>query len=227
MGFMESAIVIYLRELYYPNGFCFPLVPVRLDITFVEFIREAATIIMLLIIGIISGRNTAERLSFFIFCFAVWDLFYYLFLYVVLQWPPSLFTWDILFFIPVLWVGPVLAPCIVSLTMILLTMAVVYFHEKNCMITINKREWLLLIIGSLIVIISFTIDFIFYLFKEPYSINLSSGLQDYFYKSITYVPQIFNWWIFSFGEIIILVGIVSMIFRHSANATKYNSKTVS
>src|SRR5580700_5945650 len=100
MGFMESAVVIYLRALYYPHGFDFPLLPVTPQISYVEFFREAATIVMLLIIGKLAGRNPAEKFSFFLFCFAVWDITYYVFLYVVLKWPPSLYTWDVLFFIP-------------------------------------------------------------------------------------------------------------------------------
>jgi hypothetical protein len=221
MGFMESAIVIYLRELYYPLGFDFPLAPVRLTITYVEFAREAATIIMLLIIGIIAGRNLAERFSFFLFCFAVWDIFYYVFLYVVLKWPPSLFTWDILFFIPVPWVGPVLAPCIVSLTMIVLTMTVVYFHNKNQMVTISRIEWMLFILGSLIIIISFTLDFIQYMINSPYFNLMQTRDMRYFFNiACSYVPQTFNWWLFSLGEIFILSGIASMIGRHRKSNSK-------
>src|SRR5436190_14320204 len=80
MGFMESAVVIYLRELYYPDGFKFPLVPIPPHIALVEFLREAATLIMLVIIGGIAGKNPTQRFCFFLFCFAVWDLFYYIFL---------------------------------------------------------------------------------------------------------------------------------------------------
>src|SRR6201998_1661345 len=101
MGFLETAVVIYLRKLYYPHGFQFPLVPIDNDIAMVEFLREAATIIMLLGIGIIAGKNTSQKFGIFIYCFAVWDIFYYVFLKLLLGWPESLFTWDILFIIPV------------------------------------------------------------------------------------------------------------------------------
>lgn len=218
MGFMESAVVIYLRALYYPHGFNFPLLQVTPQISYVEFFREAATIIMLLIIGILAGRNLAEKFAFFLFCFAVWDIFYYIFLYVILRWPSSLFTWDALFFIPVLWVGPVIAPCIVSLTMIFLTLSVVYLHRHDRMITINRREWILLIAGSLVLINSFTMDFVHYLFQEPRPITASATLGDYLYKSGAYVPSTFHWWVFIFSEALILSGIFSMIWRHRTNA---------
>src|SRR5579859_4688314 len=118
MGFLETAVVVYLRKIYYPHGFQFPLTPVDPDIGLVEFLREAATIIMLVGIGIIAGKNTSQKFAIFLYCFAVWDIFYYVFLKLLLGWPESLFTWDILFLIPVPWVGPVLAPSIVALTMI-------------------------------------------------------------------------------------------------------------
>ena len=119
MGFLESAVVIYLRELYYPSGFKFPLIALPANITLVEIIREASTMIMLVLIGFFAGKNTTQRFSFFLFSFAVWDIFYYLFLKVFTGWPESLFTWDLLFLIPLPWIGPVITPCILSLTMIL------------------------------------------------------------------------------------------------------------
>ncbi len=214
MGFMESAIVIYLRQLYYPTGFRFPLATIPPNIALVEFLREAATIIMLAAIGIVAGRNLAERFSFFLFCFAVWDIFYYVFLKVFDNWPESLFTWDILFLIPVPWVGPVLAPCITSLTMIVLTLAVVYFHRKDIMITISRREWTLLITGSIVEIISFITDYVSFVSRSNNSFWLPNSREQLFAEFATYVPQSFNWWLYSLGEALIVAGIVLMIRRH-------------
>lgn len=41
MGILESIVVVYLRELYYPSGFSFPLglLPVKIYAT--EVLREA------------------------------------------------------------------------------------------------------------------------------------------------------------------------------------------
>ncbi|MDQ3016493.1 MAG: hypothetical protein M3R25_07230 [Bacteroidota bacterium] len=107
MGFMESAIVIYLRELFYPEGFRFPLIPIPHRLAVVEILREAVTVIMLICVGYFAGRNKVQRFAFFGLAFAIWDLFYYIFLYAFLGWPESIFTCDILFLIPVPWVGPV------------------------------------------------------------------------------------------------------------------------
>ena len=83
MGFLESAVVIYLRRMYYPHGFSFPLQPMPHDIAIVEIWREAATIIMLLAIGILAGRKPSEKFAWFVISFAVWDIFYYVFSYFI------------------------------------------------------------------------------------------------------------------------------------------------
>ncbi len=162
MGFLEAAVVVYLRKMYYPNGFHFPLTVVEPDIGMVEFLREAATVIMLLAIGILTGKNTSQKFGIFLFCFAIWDIFYYVFLKLLIGWPASLLDWDILFLIPVPWVGPVLAPCLVSLSMIVLTSAVIYFQEKGIDVHLKGKEWFLLISGALVIILSFVHDYLGY-----------------------------------------------------------------
>ncbi|MBN2481771.1 MAG: hypothetical protein JXB19_08530, partial [Bacteroidales bacterium] len=118
MGFMESAVVVYIREISYPEGFDFPLVPMDNTLEVTEILREAATMIMLLAAGYLGGRTLSERFTWFLYCFAIWDIFYYVFLKLLLGWPASFMTWDILFLIPVAWTGPVITPVIISLTMI-------------------------------------------------------------------------------------------------------------
>ena len=95
MGLLESAVVVYLRELYYPEGFAFPLKPMGPTLILTEILREAATLVMLMAIGVLAGRTRTERFGYFIFTFAVWDIFYYLFLKLLLNWPESLLTWDV------------------------------------------------------------------------------------------------------------------------------------
>ncbi|HXB14036.1 MAG TPA: hypothetical protein VNZ45_18745 [Bacteroidia bacterium] len=214
MGFMEAAIVVYLRKIYYPHGFQFPLTPVDPDIGLIEFLREAATIIMLVGIGIIAGKNTSQKFAIFLYCFAIWDIFYYVFLKLILGWPESLFTWDILFIIPVPWVGPVIAPCIVSLTMILLTVSVINIQEWGYDVHLQLREWVLLIAGSLVVIFSFILDYIKYISQGTSThIWTLSSKQAMFDEISHYVPSSYNWWLFALGEIIILAGIFSFLTK--------------
>ena len=73
MGFLETSVVVYLRELYYPKGFTFPLVIIPNKIAVVEFWREIATIVMLVGAGIIAGKTRLSRFAYFIIAFAIWD----------------------------------------------------------------------------------------------------------------------------------------------------------
>ena len=204
MAYMESAVVIYLRKIYYPDGFQFPLVPLDASIELVEVLREAATIIMLVCIAVLSAKKDSVKFACFIFCFAVWDLFYYFFLWLLLGWPESLFTWDILFLIPVPWVGPVMTPCIVSLTMMLLALSIIYFQRLGVNTKMNVKEWSLLIIGSFVIVLSFVWDYLEYLQQQK-----SSEINE----MTNYVPADFNWSLFLTGEFILLFGILLFINR--------------
>jgi hypothetical protein len=192
MGFLEGAVVIYLRELYYPGGFLFPLKLMSTTNALVELFREVATIVMLLGIGMLAGRNANQRLAFFVMSFAVWDIFYYVFLWLVLDWPQSIMEWDILFLVPVLWVGPVITPLFITVTMLLLSFVLLKSDVK-----LSKIEWSLLITGSLVVILSWTIEF------QQYSSSVGDPMK----AVLTYVPQKFPWIIFAIGEIILLTPI--------------------
>jgi hypothetical protein len=80
----------------------------------IEMTREAATIIMLVVIAYLAGTAWPERGIFFLWTFAFWDLFYYLSLYILIKWPPTLKTIDVLFLIPKPWIAPVWFPIGVS-----------------------------------------------------------------------------------------------------------------
>jgi len=216
MAFMESAVVIYLRALYYPDGFTFPLRIIDSNIAVTEFFREIATIIMLAVIGIIAGRKSIEKFVFFIFCFAIWDIFYYVFLKIILNWPESFFTWDILFMVPVTWVGPVLAPVINSMTMIILAVCIIFFIEKNAKVRVCILSWTLLIAGSLIIIFSYTQEYMQFMmqrfsYREMFGISYNNEVLKY---ACTFIPQHFNWWIFWTGEIMYVAAIIILCFRN-------------
>jgi hypothetical protein len=209
MGLLESAVVVYLREIYYKTGFRFPLVPIDKNIGTVELFRELATIIMLLSIGYLAGKNITSRFAWFIYSFAIWDIFYYIFLKVFVNWPDSLMTNDILFLIPVVWVGPVITPVIVSLTMILFAMLILYFEDKYGGIRFSFLDWTILILGSLILIVAFSWDYIQYVLKylSFREIWITPGSKLFDLQS-QYIPEKFNWFLFSLGEIIIFYRII-------------------
>lgn len=118
MGYLEAAVVVYLRRLCGPAGFEFPLAQLPAAVVFVELGRELATLIMLWSVAMLAGRTGRERFAWFAFLFGVWDIVYYVALRLILGWPASLLTWDVLFLIPLIWTGPVLAPLIVSVSLV-------------------------------------------------------------------------------------------------------------
>ena len=61
MAHVETMIVVYLRRLYYPEGFRFPLVIIDTPTLVLELEREAATLVMLAAYGIAAGRTRAGK----------------------------------------------------------------------------------------------------------------------------------------------------------------------
>lgn len=117
-GYLEAAVVVYLRGLFYGGGFDFPLKMIPAFYLGVEIVREAATILMLIAVAVLPGGVGRTVFARFLFIFGMWDIFYYLSLKLLLAWPPSLGTWDVLFLIPVPWAAPVWAPSLVALLFI-------------------------------------------------------------------------------------------------------------
>lgn len=106
MAFVEAAVVIYLRALI-GGGPLFPMKDLPPAFLTVEIIREGSTLVMLLCAASLAVRGGARRLGAFLLVFAAWDIFYYLWLYAAIGWPAGVADWDILFLIPLPWVGPV------------------------------------------------------------------------------------------------------------------------
>lgn len=106
MAYVEAAVVVYLRALI-GAGPLFPMKDLPPPLLAVEVAREAATLVMLGSVSCLAARGGARRMGAFLLAFAVWDIFYYLWLRVATGWPAGVSDWDILFLIPLPWVGPV------------------------------------------------------------------------------------------------------------------------
>ncbi len=91
-GYMEAAVVVYLRALYYPEGFAFPLKTMPQSVLLTEIGRETATLIIMAATAMLASRRRQQRVAAFFFLFGIWDIFYYLFLKLLLDWPSSLDT---------------------------------------------------------------------------------------------------------------------------------------
>ncbi len=218
MGLLESAVVIYMREILYPEGFGFPMSPVQPDMMLTELLREGATIIMLLGIGFLAGRNTSERFAWFLYSFAIWDIFYYVFLWLLIGWPPSLMTYDVLFLLPSTWIGPVITPLIVSLTMMAFALLILVVNRQKKDIKIPGISWLLLITGSVILILGFIWDYSAFIMESMTIRDIWTLPKEQVLKLATqYIPRKFNWFLFILGELVILSGILLFYLRRQMN----------
>ena len=213
MGILETIVVVYLRQMYYPLGFNFPLNIFPPNVLSIEWIREISTIIMLVSIGFLAGNNFYQRFSYFIYSFAVWDIFYYVGLKLFLDWPPSLLTWDLLFLIPVAWIGPVLAPVICSLTMILMAVIIVYWQARGDLIKIKISEWALILVGAFIIFCTFIWNYLTIIIQGgflPDLFGLASNIR--FQNAILqYEPSFYNWYLFALGEVLVLVALIMIV----------------
>jgi len=132
MAFVESAVVVYLRALFYPEGFSVSVRTFPQFYYMTEILREVATIVMLCSIALLSARkNWWDRLAYFLWCFGIWDIFYYLWLYALIAWPPSLCTADVLFLIPVPWIAPVMVPVGISCVMIVAAIMILWRKTRT------------------------------------------------------------------------------------------------
>ncbi|HEX8039958.1 MAG TPA: hypothetical protein VF490_12445 [Chryseosolibacter sp.] len=204
MAALESAVVVYLRALYYPEEFTVAFRLIDEKIVLVELAREIATLVMLGTVGFLSGRNLKERLAYFFLTFAVWDIFYYAWLKVFIDWPVSIFDWDILVLIPFAWLGPVLAPLICSLTMILLSLALLFSPKR-----VSRPVWFLLTAGSTFILYTFMRDYGWLIVGNGFLSDYAGILRnpDFISLASGYKPQPFQWWMFWLGELFILCGV--------------------
>jgi len=208
MGFLESAVVVYMREILYPGGFKFPLSPIPVNLALTELLREVATLVMLVSIGVLAAKRFSTGFAWFIYSFAIWDIFYYVFLWLLVGWPQSLMTWDVLFLIPTTWTGPVIAPVLVSLTMIVLAMVILVRAGQGFETRIPGKIWAGLILGSLVLIFGFVLDYSQHMLTH---FTLWEMLQvknpEVLEVATSYIPRQFPWWIFGAGEVIIFSSI--------------------
>ena len=216
-GYVEAAVVVYLRAIYDPirerlhpgrnPHDLFPLItprelagagpenPRRLVI---EIGREAATMLMLAAVALAAARNAREWIAAFFIAFGVWDITFYAFLKLMIHWPASLTTWDILFLIPLPWVGPVWAPVLVALSMIVCGLISLRAGGIHC----SLAHWAGILAGGAVIILAFVWDFR----------NTSSGG----------LPNPFNWPLFLVGEAIGLAAFLAAALQPARNAREFS-----
>jgi hypothetical protein len=214
MAWVESAVVYYLRSLihriepYQSN----PL-PVAGGFGFAEAVREIATMVMLLTVGILAGRNWKSRLGYSAIAFGVWDIFYYVFLKVMCGWPHSLLDWDILFLLPLPWWGPVLAPVSIALLMIAWGTVVSSWRIERARNGCEWRAWGLNSLGVILALYVFMAD----------SIRVANRGLDALRDVL---PQWFNWPLFCAALALMAAPVAEAIWRLKVGRDRKKTRSI-
>jgi len=201
MAWVESAVVFYLRSMidriepYQPNPF-----PAIGGFASVELPREFATLVMLFAVGALAGRTWRARFGYAMIAFGVWDIFYYVFLKMICGWPHSLLDWDVLFLLPMPWWGPVLAPVLISLLLILWGTLASQFERTDTPALSNWRVWILNSAGVALALYVFMADTIAAAHHGPDAIR-------------TTLPGRFNWTLFSIALLLMGMPLMQFIWR--------------
>ena len=205
MAWVEAACVYYLRVLvdrvqpYQAN----PL-PMRAGLGEIELVREAATLVMLVAVGMLAGRTRIARAGYAAMAFGVWDIAYYVFLRMMGPWPASLFDWDILFLLPLPWWGPVLAPVLIAMLMITGGTVVIRLEESHTHVPITRAMWGSAWLGCGLALYVFMADSI-----REFSQTGHVG---------TGLPTAFNWPVFSVAFALMAAPLVRIVWSRGPSA---------
>jgi hypothetical protein len=211
-GYVEAAVVVYLRALYEPlhlqfypdapHGDLFPLITLAQLASAgtqpsrwlaAELAREGATLVMLAAVALVMARNFRQWFAAFMISFGLWDISYYFFLKVLLDWPGSWMTWDLLFLLPVPWASPVLAPMLVSVSMIGSGTYILQRESTGWPLRLRPLIWAAAGAACLLLMLAFCGD---------YRNLLDGGL-----------PSAFPWTLFTLGEGIGMAAFLWATFR--------------
>lgn len=198
MAYLESAVVVYLQgALGGRVGEIFPLRPELAvgDYILIEVGREVATLVMIGAVGVLVGRTALERLAWGAVVFGVWDIGYYAWLQVFSGWPGSFGTTDLLFLIPVPWVGPVWSPILVSAALIGGGLAAAEALRSGRPVRLGRWHWVAGILGGLLVVASYTVD----------SVRLIGGG----------LPGSYPWPLFLAGMVVALAAAIDALWRRA------------
>jgi len=202
MGFFEAAVVADLRAIFCPDNNLFPLSIKFNRLGLIEIGREFFSIVMLVAVVFLAGREAKARVACFVILFGIWDIFYYIFLKLIIDWPASLLTWDLLFLIPIPWVAPVIAPVLVSLAFIGGGFLVLRMSAQGIAWRCNRWCVMGFLLAAGIIAWSFSLDWR----------HIAEGG----------LPRSFPWGIFFAGELL-LIGVFSFVYRASLSRALHES----
>ena len=202
IGYFEAAVVADLRTIFCSDNNLFPLCLKCNRLGLIEIGREFFSLVILVAVASLAGRDSKTRIACFAILFGLWDIFYYVFLKLIINWPESLLTWDLLFLIPVPWVAPVIAPVLVSLAFIGGGFLVLRMSARGIMWRCNRWCVIGFLLATIIIFWSFCLDWR----------HIAGGG----------LPRSFPWGIFCAGELL-LIGVFSFVYRVSLSRASHET----
>ncbi len=200
MAYLESAVVVYLRYIFGVQEFTRAVLAYDPVISPIELGREIATLIMLFTLGWAVGKTTLARLGYTLIAFGIWDIFYYIWLKVFINWPSSLLDPDLLFLLPLPWWGPVLSPVLIACLMVVWGVLAISRKKLEPKYVFSKADWAGLVLGTLIVLFSFMKDSL-------------TGLPIHAETFVAEQPPTFNWAIYTCGLLLMAYSSLNKLFR--------------
>jgi hypothetical protein len=200
MAYLESAVVVYLRRLYGISEITAALVRFDGQVMFIEAGRELATLLMLCAIAWVAGSSFQSRFGVFLLAFGLWDIFYYFWLRVFINWPATLLDTDLLFMLPLPWWGPILAPLLIAALMVIAGAGLVLHDMRGSLVKPNRFIWICLSAGILIDLYVFMADALALL---PADVDALSKVQ----------MSVFNWPVFLAGLALIVFAVERVLYR--------------
>ena len=115
MAFAEAATVVFLKRLYFPDGWAFPFHPIPPEALRLEQGRELATLVAIAAVAFAGRPGAREGIARGLWIGGLWDLAYYGCLRALTPFPATLADLDVVFLLPNAWILPVWAPVAGSL----------------------------------------------------------------------------------------------------------------
>jgi hypothetical protein len=212
MALLEAVVVVYLRELYYPDHVqvLFPITIFTQKDLIVELSREVATIVMIFSVAVLLEKKQIIRVfACFVLLFGLWDIFYYIWLKVFINWPLYFCEWDILFLIPWAWFGPWICPVLISLLFILWGGSVLLRKDT---ISFSPFSLILFITGCIFDLAAFI--------QPALNVMIKDGVEGF----SSYMPDNFWWWLFVPGFLLMASGLGMTLFSLSGKSDHRNDE---
>lgn len=127
---------------------------------------------------------------------------------MLLDWPGDLLEPDILFLVPMVWVGPVLAPCLVSVGLIALSAVLLHGAAVHGRFVPGRWQWAAMLAGAAVILYTFM--------EGPWSAVQAHGGEPWspdLEALSQYVPSHYPWGLFLLGAGMAAAGIVHLGVR--------------